>query len=80
MLQPQQLNEQLREAHMAKDLAEKALQDRTDELNEMKASAAELQAQFLHDIEAQHAVATEQLEAAYDKRFLVSHSLVVGVV
>ena len=72
MLQPQQLNEQLREANMARDLAQQAMQDRTDELNEMKANAESLQAQYLADIEAQHAVATEQLEAAYDKRFLVS--------
>ena len=74
MLQPQQLNEQLREANLAKDLAEQAMQERTDELNEMKANAESLQAQYLADIEAQHAVATEQLEAAYDKRFLVRSS------
>lgn len=72
MLQPQQLNEQLREANLAKELAEAAMQQRSIELNEMKANAEGLQAQYLADIEAQHAVATEHLEAAYDKRFLVN--------
>ena len=73
MLQPQQLNEQLREAHGAKEAAEQALYERIAELNQLKANAAELQERFLADMEAQHAAATEQLEAAYDTRFAVCH-------
>ena len=71
MLQPQQLNEQLREANAAKETAEQARDEQTAELNMLKAGAAEQQEQFLADMEAQHAVATEQLEAAYDTRFRV---------
>ena len=71
MLQPQQLNEQLREANTAREGAELALDERTAELNLLKANAAELQERFLADMEAQHAIATEQLEAAYDTRFAV---------
>lgn len=77
MLQPQQLNEQLREAHGAKEAAEQALYERIAELNQLKANAAELQERFLADMEAQHAVATEQLEAAYDTRFAVCHSSLI---
>lgn len=73
MLQPQQLNEQLREANSAKEAAEQALYKRVAELNQLKANAAELQERFLADMEAQHAAATEQLEAAYDTRFAVCH-------
>ena len=73
MLQPQQLNEQLREANGAKEAAEQALYERIAELNQLKATAAELQERFLADMEAQHAAATEQLEAAYDTRFAVCH-------
>ena len=73
MLQPQQLNEQLREANSAKEAAEQALYERVAELNQLKAKAAELQERFLADMEAQHAAATEQLEAAYDTRFAVCH-------
>ena len=71
MLQPQQLNELLREANTAKEVAEQALDEGTAELNLLKANAAEQQEQFLADMEAQHAAATEQLEAAYDTRFAV---------
>ena len=71
MLQPQQLNEQLREVNAAKEAAEHARDDSAAELNMLKASAADQQEQFLADMEAQHAVATEQLEAAYDTRFRV---------
>lgn len=71
MLQPQQLNELLREANSAKEAAEQALDERSAELNLLKANAAEQQEQFLADMEAQHAAATEQLEAAYDTRFAV---------
>lgn len=73
MLQPQQLNEQLREANSLKEAAEHALDERTAELNLLKANTVEQQERFLTDMEAQHAAATEQLEAAYDTRFAVSH-------
>ena len=71
MLQPQQLNEQLREVNSAREAAEQARDEATAELNMLKATAADQQEQFLADMEAQHAVATEQLEAAYDNRFAV---------
>lgn len=77
MLQPQQLNEQLREVNSARDAAEHARDEATAELNMLKATAADQQEQFLADMEAQHAVATEQLEAAYDHRFAVCHQLKV---
>lgn len=80
MLQPQQLNEQLREAKSVKEAAEHALDERTSELNLLKANAAEQQERFLADMEAQHAAATEQLEAAYDTRFAVSHCTVANPV
>ncbi|KAL3160819.1 WD repeat-containing protein 49 [Trebouxia sp. C0009 RCD-2024] len=76
MLQPQQLNEQLREANSVKEAAEHALDERTAELNLLKANAAEQQERFLADMEAQHAAATEQLEAAYDTRFAVERERV----
>ena len=72
MLQPQQLAEQLREVNAARAAAERARDESTDELNVLKASMADQQEKFLADMEAQHAVATEQLEAAYDNRFSVS--------
>lgn len=72
MLQPQQLAEQLREVNAARAAAERARDESTDELNVLKASMADQQERFLADMEAQHAVATEQLEAAYDNRFSVS--------
>ncbi|KAL0041539.1 hypothetical protein WJX79_006848 [Trebouxia sp. C0005] len=76
MLQPQQLNEQLREVNSARDAAEHARDEATAELNMLKATAADQQEQFLADMEAQHAVATEQLEAAYDHRFAGEHQRV----
>ncbi|DBB08551.1 TPA: WD repeat-containing protein 49 [Trebouxia sp. C0006] len=76
MLQPQQLNEQLREVNSAREAAEQARDEATAELNMLKASAADQQEQFLADMEAQHGVATEQLEAAYDNRFAVEHQRV----
>jgi hypothetical protein len=78
MLQPQQLNEQLREVNSAREAAEQARDEATAELNMLKASAAEQQEQFLADMEAQHGVATEQLEAAYDNRFAVCLSCATG--
>ena len=79
MLQPQQLNEQLREANTAREAAEQARNDATAELNILKANAADAQDRFLADMEAQHAAATEQLEAAYDNRFAVCfHHLCQG--
>ena len=79
MLQPQQLNEQLREANSVKEAAEHALFERTAELNLLKANAVEQQERFLADMEAQHATATEHLEAAYDTRFAVSYCTVTSL-
>ncbi len=46
MLQPQQLNEQLREVNSAREAAEQARDEATAELNMLKATAADQQEQF----------------------------------